>query len=127
MFQMCHPNLRDLAAANVLLNNDGVAKVADFGLSGRIEQIKAGGKFRVKWSAPEALKDNNVSWMYLCLYTLCTSYLLTSAVDIWKCASSYHIVICEYSWVETGSVLFSLFHYASNNMCYSFHPVNNKL
>eukprot|EP00116_Pleurobrachia_bachei_P004717 sb/3464979/ len=50
---------RDLAAANVLISETGLAKVSDFGLSSKLEHVQAGGKFRVKWSAPEALVDNN--------------------------------------------------------------------
>lgn len=50
---------RDLAAQNVLLNELGTAKVSDFGLARSVEYYQDGGKFRIKWSAPEALKNNH--------------------------------------------------------------------
>ncbi|KAL4228192.1 hypothetical protein ACF0H5_013626 [Mactra antiquata] len=51
---------RDLAARNVLVNDEGTAKVSDFGLADRIDFNPAhvGGKFPIKWTAPEALRDN---------------------------------------------------------------------
>ncbi|XP_060595161.1 tyrosine-protein kinase CSK-like isoform X3 [Ruditapes philippinarum] len=51
---------RDLAARNVLVNDEGTAKVSDFGLANRIDYNPAqvGGKFPIKWTAPEALRDN---------------------------------------------------------------------
>ena len=49
---------RDLAASNVLVSNDDVAKVADFGLSKKImDDTRNGVRIRIKWSAPEAIKD----------------------------------------------------------------------
>jgi len=54
---------RDVAARNVLLNSNGQAKVSDFGLlrKANIHVPHEGGKFPVKWTAPEALKES-VSW-----------------------------------------------------------------
>lgn len=51
---------RDLAARNVLLNRNGVAKISDFGLTRHtdIHVPHEGGKFPVKWTAPEALKES---------------------------------------------------------------------
>ncbi|XP_045156725.1 tyrosine-protein kinase CSK-like isoform X1 [Mercenaria mercenaria] len=51
---------RDLAARNVLVNDEGTAKVSDFGLANRVDYNPAqvGGKFPIKWTAPEALRDN---------------------------------------------------------------------
>lgn len=49
---------RDLAARNVLIHDDGTAKVADFGLARPVDANQAGGKFPIKWTAPEALKEN---------------------------------------------------------------------
>ncbi|XP_052283250.1 tyrosine-protein kinase CSK-like isoform X2 [Dreissena polymorpha] len=51
---------RDLAARNVLVNEEGTAKVSDFGLANRIDYNPAqvGGKFPIKWTAPESLRDN---------------------------------------------------------------------
>ncbi|XP_052793363.1 tyrosine-protein kinase CSK-like isoform X2 [Mya arenaria] len=51
---------RDLAARNVLVNDEGTAKVSDFGLANRIDYNPAqvGGKFPIKWTAPESLRDN---------------------------------------------------------------------
>ena len=52
--------IRDLAARNVLLNRNGQAKISDFGLTRRaaIHVPHEGGKFPVKWTAPEALKES---------------------------------------------------------------------
>ena len=49
---------RDLAASNVLISKDHVAKVADFGLAKKImDDNKTGVRIRIKWTAPEAIKD----------------------------------------------------------------------
>lgn len=58
---------RDLAARNVLLNNNGQAKISDFGLSrkGEIHVPHEGGKFPVKWTAPEALKESVSTYFLL--------------------------------------------------------------
>lgn len=47
---------RDLAARNVLISEEGVAKVCDFGLARDQTLGLDGGKFPIKWTAPEALR-----------------------------------------------------------------------
>ncbi|XP_071118990.1 tyrosine-protein kinase CSK-like isoform X1 [Haliotis cracherodii] len=49
---------RDLAARNVLVHENGTAKVSDFGLAKFEDFSTDGGKFPIKWTAPEALRDN---------------------------------------------------------------------
>lgn len=56
---------RDLAARNVLVGENNICKVADFGLARvfmkeneNVYEAKEGGKFPVKWTAPEAIQDN---------------------------------------------------------------------
>ena len=44
---------RDLAARNVLLADDGQAKVADFGLASTDGGTIESGKLPIKWTAPE--------------------------------------------------------------------------
>ncbi|XP_038127687.1 tyrosine-protein kinase SRK2 [Cyprinodon tularosa] len=59
---------RDLAARNVLVGENNVCKVADFGLARvfmkeneNVYEAKEGSKFPVKWTAPEAIHDNKFS------------------------------------------------------------------
>ena len=60
LIRLLHCLYRDLAARNILLNSNGQAKISDFGLARRTEihVPHEGGKFPVKWTAPEALKES---------------------------------------------------------------------
>jgi len=57
---------RDLAARNVLVGDNNICKVADFGLARVIEReneytAREGAKFPIKWTAPEAAMLNRFS------------------------------------------------------------------
>ncbi|KAK2883755.1 hypothetical protein QQF64_016518 [Cirrhinus molitorella] len=59
---------RDLAARNVLVGDNNVCKVADFGLARvfqmeneNVYEAREGTKFPVKWTAPEAINENKFS------------------------------------------------------------------
>lgn len=52
---------RDLAARNILIGEDNKAKVSDFGLTRTVAARQDGTKLPVKWTAPEALRDNKFS------------------------------------------------------------------
>ncbi|KAK7499721.1 hypothetical protein BaRGS_00009062 [Batillaria attramentaria] len=49
---------RDLAARNVLVADDGTSKVSDFGLAKFGDFSQTGQKFPIKWTSPEALREN---------------------------------------------------------------------
>ncbi len=51
---------RDLAARNVLISEDDRAKVSDFGLALNDHFFLESGKLPIKWTAPEALRSNQV-------------------------------------------------------------------
>ena len=49
---------RDLAARNVLISDDNIAKVSDFGLARETKYVQDGGKVPIKWTSPEALRQS---------------------------------------------------------------------
>lgn len=82
---------RDLAARNVLVAEDNSAKVSDFGLARDENFSLEGGKLPIKWTAPEALKQNvnrffkkrslNIKilqYLYNNLYSICYFYVFRS-------------------------------------------------
>ncbi|XP_059425018.1 megakaryocyte-associated tyrosine-protein kinase isoform X1 [Carassius carassius] len=60
---------RDLAGRNILVSEDSVAKISDFGLAKVSSTATDNSKLPVKWTAPEALKNKKFStqsdvWSY---------------------------------------------------------------
>ena len=49
---------RDLAARNVLISDDNITKVSDFGLARETKYVQDGGKVPIKWMLPEALRQS---------------------------------------------------------------------
>ena len=68
---------RDLAARNVLVGEDKLVKIADFGLmrytDGDIYEVKRQKKLPVKWMAPESIND--------CIYTTQSDVYVTTSCN----------------------------------------------
>ena len=66
-------NSRDLAARNVLVGDNNIVKIADFGLARLIKEdeyeARVGARFPIKWTAPEAANysryKSRQSWLKL--------------------------------------------------------------
>jgi fyn-related kinase len=74
---------RDLAARNILVGEDNIVKIADFGLARAIPddtyEAHIGAKFPVKWTAPEAMNYNKYTiksdvWSFGILLTELVTY-----------------------------------------------------
>ena len=62
---------RDLAARNVLVGDNNIVKIADFGLARLIKEdeyeARVGARFPIKWTAPEAA--NYSRWTMTSLFS----------------------------------------------------------
>merc|ERR1711918_269793 len=74
---------RDLAARNVLVGDNNIVKIADFGLARLIKEdeyeARVGARFPIKWTAPEAANYSRFSiksdvWSFGVLITELVTY-----------------------------------------------------
>ena len=74
---------RDLAARNVLVGDNNIVKIADFGLARLIKEdeyeARVGARFPIKWTAPEAANYSRFSiksdvWSFGILLTELVTY-----------------------------------------------------
>ncbi len=80
---------RDLAARNVLISEDNIAKVSDFGLTREVFSKSEGTKLPVKWTAPEALRENVSRTLTLCVCVCGEEYVgvlqkFSNKSDVWS-------------------------------------------
>ncbi|PAA59347.1 hypothetical protein BOX15_Mlig005604g2 [Macrostomum lignano] len=96
---------RDLAARNCLVGQDCIVKVADFGLTRRLQGAspyvaKRGAKFPIKWTAPEGLAYNQFTsrsdvWSFgVLLWEIatfgCSPYPRVELTDVYRLLESGH-------------------------------------
>ena len=87
--------VRDLAARNVLISDDNIAKVSDFGLARETKYVQEGGKFPIKWTSPEALRksvcmNQQLLWTYSIIVILIHQEFSNKS-DVW----SYGVLLWE--------------------------------
>ncbi len=99
---------RDIKGANVLVTNDGVAKLADFGCSRQLQGLQSAGSLEnslktitgsVPWMAPEVIKQSG---------------RFPTAADIWSIgATVIEMATGRHPWPEFSNQLAALFHVAT--------------
>ena len=101
---------RDIKGANVLVTNNGVAKLADFGCSRQLQDLQTSASASlenslknitgsVPWMAPEVIKQSG---------------RLPKAADIWSLgATVIEMATAAHPWPEFSNQLAALFHVAT--------------
>lgn len=104
---------RDIKGANILVGNDGVLKLSDFGASKRLEELAGGNIKRMSlkgtpnWMAPEVIKQETYG----------------RQADIWSLGCTViEMATGSPPWNEYGDQMAVLFHIANTSTPPSFPP-----
>lgn len=110
---------RDLAARNVLINEENVAKVCDFGLAHEMMVKLDGGKFPIKWTAPEALR-HSVSLLLPSLLDYNSRFLSFSPLHLFYqiCSVSPYFDIVFVAFINSCIHLYMLYGSLRNILLY---------
>ena len=97
-------HLRDLAARNILISADNVAKVSGFGLARERDYDHKGVKIPIKWTAPEAIKFGvSVVHHTMCMCEfVCVCVCVCVCVFVCVCVSAFHFGGGKYWYISNG-------------------------